>query len=879
MSSNDLPRLTWDMSQPFLYDLNDPDSQFVMFDRRLEGCAVLPFSKPMSEEGGSATVDGRPIPARVCAFTVEGEPMYWLALRLSGLLCEYGQTAEIQISGYQDTEGNVMEPVTLTVKAREKTAPLPRYAEHEKIALEAARDGIVLMKNERDALPLRPGTVNLFGSGMYAFRLSAVGAGKITPRYAVGLMEAARGESAYTLNEELCEYFRWTDAVPPAQLLARARERSDTAILVLSRPSGENTDNSTCPGQARLTPEEEALLTAARQGFEKLVVILNVGYPMELDFVEKYSVDALLYCGFGGMLGGMALMDVLTGRVNPSGRLTDTWPVLYTDNPVSRNFTTSGGGRPRIPSDSEVWINTVYEEDIYVGYRYFETFPEAPRDGCPFGHGLSYTRFERKCEELAFDGNTLRLCVSVTNAGKVPGREVLELYLSKPNGVLEQPARELAAFEKTQLLSPGRSVYISLAVPLSHMASFDEARSAFVVCGGEYGVYLGGSVREAVNIGSFTVPKDKIIREVKGRMCPNIPFTRLSRRDAANTYPTGKLSGVAENVHELMPKRREMERFSYPVLPRSGRRLTFTDVMADERLLSEFVAGLDIHTLSRLQICAGHGWRMEARGEAGRLYRAAGLDLPEMIVADGNSGVNLKEGNIGMPSGATLASSFDKKLMEKVGRVIGEEARELGVQLILAPGMNLHRNPLCGRHPEYFSEDPYLVGVMAGSFCRGLESAGVGGCYKHFLANNAETGRKRNQSVLSVRAVRELYFRAFEYALEIHEPVSVMTSYNAVNGLFTSCDPELIEGLLFDECGFEGFVMTDWNSYDSADVAEMAAAGNSWITPGSEDDTYVREIEAAVRDLRLPLGQLQENVLRLMRGLIKLERLRQNASK
>ena len=250
-----------------------------------------------------------------------------------------------------------------------------------------------------------------------------------------------------------------------------------------------------------------------------------------------------------------------------------------------------------------------------------------------------------------------------------------------------------------------------------------------------------------------------------------------------------------------------------------------------------------------------------------------------MIVTDGNSGVNLKEGNIGMPSGVTLASSFDKKLMEKVGRVIGEEARELGVQLILAPGMNLHRNPLCGRHPEYFSEDPYLAGVMAGSFCRGLESAGVGGCYKHFLANNAETGRKRNQSILSVRAIRELYFRAFEYALEIHEPVSVMTSYNAVNGLFTSCDPELIEGLLFDECGFEGFVMTDWNSYDSADVAEMAAAGNSWITPGSEDDTYVREIEAAVRDLRLPLGQLQENVLRLMRGLIKLERLRQNASK
>ena len=872
MSSNDLPRLQWNLSQPYIYDFNDPDSQFVMFDRRLEGCAVLPFSKPMTEEGGSATVGGRLIPARVCSFTVEGKPMCWLALRLSGLLREYGQTAEIQISGYQDTEGSVMEPVTLTVKAREKASPLPRYAEHERIALEAARDGIVLMKNERDTLPLRPGNVNLFGSGMYSFRLSAVGAGKITPRYAVGLFEAARGESEYKLNEELCEYFRWTDAVPPTELLARARERSDTAVLVLSRPSGENTDNSVCPGQARLTDDEEALLASLRQGFEKLVVILNVGYPMELDFVEKYGVDALLYCGFGGMLGGRALVDVLTGRVNPSGRLTDTWPVRYTD-PVSRNFYTSGNGHPRIPSDSEVWLNTVYEEDIYVGYRYFETFPQAPKDGFPFGHGLSYTRFERKCKELAFDGNTLRLCVSVTNAGKVPGREVLELYLSKPNGVLEQPVRELAAFEKTKLLSPGEGESVTLTVPLSHMASFDEARSAFVVCGGEYGVYLGGSVREAVKIGSFTVPTDITVREVKARMYPNIPFTRLSRRDAENTYPIGKLSGVAENVYGIEPKRREAERFTHPVLPWSDRRLTFADVLADESLLSEFVAGLDVHTLSRLQICAGHGWRMDARGGAGRLYRAAGLDLPEMTVADGNSGVNLKEGNIGMPSGVTLASSFDKRLMEKVGRVIGEEARELGVQLILAPGMNLHRSPLCGRHPEYFSEDPYLAGVMAGSFCRGLESAGVGGCYKHFLANNAETGRKRNQSVLSVRAIRELYFRAFEYALEIHEPASVMTSYNAVNGLFTSCDPELVEGLLFVDCGFEGFVMTDWNSYDSADVAEMAAAGISWITPGSDDDTYVREIEAAVNDGRLPLGQLQENVLRLLRGLIKLERL------
>jgi beta-glucosidase len=206
--------------------------------------------------------------------------------------------------------------------------------------------------------------------------------------------------------------------------------------------------------------------------------------------------------------------------------------------------------------------------------------------------------------------------------------------------------------------------------------------------------------------------------------------------------------------------------------------------------------------------------------------------------------------------------------------VIGEEARELGIQMILAPGMNLHRNPLNGRQPEYFSEDPYLAGAMAGHYCMGLESTGVGGCCKHLIANNAESARKRNQSVISERAIRELYFRAFQYALQIHGPVSVMTAYNAVNGLFTSCDPELIQGLLFEECGFQGFVMTDWCSYDSADVAEMAMAGNSWITPGSEDDTFTSPIEAAVADGRLPLAQLQQNVLRLLRVLVILEKRR-----
>lgn len=875
MNPSALPQLAWDLSQPLLYDINDPDGQLVMFDRRLAGCIALPFTKPMSEEGGTATAAGRPIPAKVCVSSIEGQPVSWLALRLTGVLCTYGQQITLQIQGFRDTEGNVMEPASLTVQTKPKAEPLPQYAAHEAVALQAAQDGIVLMKNERNALPLQPGTLNLFGAGMYAFRLCAVGAGKITPRYAVGLVEAARQEKAYPLNEALCEHFRWTDTVPPEDMLRAARGQSDTAVMLLSRYSGENMDNSTLPGEGRLTQTEEDLLAALRSHFDQLVVVLNVGYPIDLDFVSRYDVDALVYSGFGGMLAGPALLDVLTGRVNPSGHIPDTWPVHYEDNPVSRNFYQCGDGRPRIPADSHAWLNTLYGEDIYLGYRYFETFPQADRRGYPFGHGLSYTRFQRSCRSLSFEEDMLHLSVQVQNIGEVPGREAVQIYLSKPDDALEQPARELAAFAKTKRLSPGEKVLLSLDVPLSRLASYDVSRGAYVAFGGRYTVFLGGSVREAAEIGTFELPADRIVRKAKGRLRPNVPFVPLTQRDQSE--PAGQLSGVVEHARGLSPRRQGVEHFSHPVLPHSERHLTFRDVQADESLLAEFVGNMDTHTLARLMVCAGHGWRVDARGEAGRLFQTEGLDLPEMIVADGNSGVNLREANIGMPSGATLAASFDPDLMEQVGRVIGEEARELGIQIILAPGMNLHRSPLCGRQPEYFSEDPYLAGAMAGSYCRGLESTGVGGCYKHLLCNNAETGRKRNQSILSRRAIRELYFRAFTYALEVHEPVSVMTSYNAVNGLFTSCDPELIQGMLFEECGFTGFVMTDWNSYDSADPVEMAAAGNCWITPGSLDDTYVRMLEEGASDGRLPLEQLQENVLRLIRALLRLERMRASA--
>ena len=273
--------------------------------------------------------------------------------------------------------------------------------------------------------------------------------------------------------------------------------------------------------------------------------------------------------------------------------------------------------------------------------------------------------------------------------------------------------------------------------------------------------------------------------------------------------------------------------------------------------------------LARLSVCASHGWGMHEKGEAGRIYRLEKYDLPGFTVADGNNGVNIHKPNIGMPCSNTVCASWDMELAYEVGRVIAEEAKENDIQMILAPAMNLHRNPLNGRHPEYFSEDPYLAGMMAGHQSKGLEEHGVSSCIKHVIANNCEAARKRNHSIMTQRALRELYAKAFEVALSVHQPDSLMTAYNAVNGCFTAQDEELIQGIFRKEFGFKGFVMTDWNSYDTADVAASIQAGNCWMTPGSADNTYVEPIVQGVKDGRIDIERLRSNVRYMLRVVQK----------
>ncbi|MGL6201223.1 MAG: glycoside hydrolase family 3 C-terminal domain-containing protein [Lachnospiraceae bacterium] len=849
------------------YDFHDIDGLYFMLDRRLSGCLILMWAKPMNPDvTGTVTLNGTEIEKCVLTSIMQMGDGWILGVPLRGLVTEYGKEYALHVEGFVDTDGNVMNPQDFKVKSMDRVLPDEKDAAREAIALQAATEGIVLLKNKENLLPLKEGTaLNLFGKGIHQFRNGAVGAGKITPRYSVDFKEAVR-ESGFSLNEELIEFYSCDeDEIPPEELLTSAKMKSDIAVMMITRAAGENMDLSSAKGEYYLSEKEEVLLEKLTGLFAHTIVILNVGYPIDVTFAEKYGVDALLYTGYGGMLGGPAIVNILSGADNPSGKLTDTWAKDYFDIPASRNFYDCVD-KPRLDAECEEYIDTYYEEDIYVGYRYFTTFKKEA--AYPFGYGLSYTEFVIEPQKLIYTNDKLTIKVQVKNIGDCAGKEVVQVYVGKPEHHLEKPEKELAAFEKTNELQPGEMQELLIEIPKHHLTSYSEKQAAYLMESGTYRVYVGNSI-EAPFSGTFELKQEDIVKQVTNLMVPQVDINVLSKQAEKETYPTGEQSGVCEGKTTFEPyAKRKFYQAEFEA-EKPEKEITFDDVRNDLSKADMYTAQLSLEELARVSVCASAGWGMEGIGEAGRIYKLEGGDLPDFPVSDGNSGVNLRIPNIGMPSGVTICSSFNKELSAAVGRVIGEEAKLLEMPMILAPALNIHRNPLNGRHPEYFSEDPYLAGTMAGWYANGLEGAGTGACIKHLVANNCETSRKRNQSVMTERALREIYFKAFEIAMEVHMPASVMTAYNACNGQPTATDPELLQGLLREENGFDGFVMTDWTSYDTADVAAMIEAGNSWITPGSTDDTYTSQIVAGVNEGRIQMARLQKNVSYLIRTLAR----------
>ncbi len=868
---------------------------------KLPGFVAVAALAPVRPGVGMATVNGVQLSRWECV-TVRGVRL--LFLPVGEVAREHARRYRVALEGFVTPSGRRFRRCAFWVRTEKRRERSPEHAERDAAALEAAREGLVLLKNAGDALPLAPGaTLNCLGTAQHRWRISTAGSAAINPRWRPGFHRAVLEHSAFQVNGELADFYRHGRGdVPDDAVLARARALSDTVLVFIDRASGEMIDNRPIPGEYYLTEGEEAMLRTVRARFDRVIVILNTGYPIGMSWLRQIDVDAIVYAGFGGMLSSWALVELLDGRLNPSGHLPDAWAWDLDDNPVSRNYPALGAGDAHVHEDA-VGVRVYYEEDVYLGYRFFDTFgvPVA----FPFGHGLSYTRFELAPVGLTRSEAGVAVRVRVKNAGEVAGKCVLQLYAGLPVGRLEKPARVLADFEKTRLLAPGEAQEVALTARFEDIASFDEGRGAWVLEAGEYALSVGESLAARVPCGSFRL-EERVLRTVGHVAAPVEPLARLTRANPRVDGGRSKVVPLGEQMAVRAERRAEddlIRRFAPPspqapseasaegpahrlcrpetrdrqsVARARGdegkairkkafrKRVKWAEVEKNPARLGAFVAGLSLFELCRLNVCAGMRllpWQDGAAGYTPRLRRRG---LPSFAASDAGAGLNLRKPGTGFPSGSVIAATFNREIARSAGRVIAEECRERHIDLLLGPGMNLHRSPLCGRWPEYFSEDPLLSGEMAGWQARGLREGGARCCYKHLFCNNAELGRLGSHSVVSEQALRELYFKSFEIAFRAQMPDAVMTSYNALNGLYPGENGALLNGLLRDEWGFDGAVMSDWGSVRTVSAVEMVKAGNGWITPGGP--LWVFRIWKAARRGEIPRAALEANVAHLLKG-------------
>lgn len=841
-----------------------------IIDGKMNSFARLPYgleirmSQPLAEDGyGTVTVDGIPISKGKTFHMNMVMEMDILYIPVGEVAREYGKEYTVRLSGFRAADGRVYPDQCFKIKVTQRSRRDPAFDSNDNVALCAAKEGMVLLKNEEHVLPLKSDSVlNCFGRGIYMFRNATIGASAINPRWQPNFVESVKEHSSFILNEDLAKlYYHLQDTVPTQEQLRAAKEKSDTAVIIITRSSGEFMDNLPDKGGYYLTDSEEEMIKAVASEFTRTAAIINSGYPIDLRWTETYDIKSVLYTGYAGMLAGYALMEILDGRANPSGKLPDTWCLDYYDSPASQNFINFREG-DAIPGEKDKGIQLYYEEDIYVGYRYFDSFGK--KTAYSFGHGLSYTTFSVTAGSPQWDGERVTVRAEVTNTGEVNGREAVQLYIAAPEGRLEKPRRVLAAFEKTGELTPGQTQALTLSADSDTFASFDEDSGAFVLEQGCYGVYVGNSLANAVHIGEFNIENTKVLRKTDRVGLPVEDYPRLSRK-SPNVDARSRLNDLADRIP--VPANRP-DYAPAPLPEYSGPRITYPMLKANSTLLENFVAQMTDGELCTMNVCGGANWYLPwQNGEAGKTRVLRKYKMPQMLVTDGNAGINVRKKNIGMPSSSCVAASFNKELAYQVGAAIAAESKLMGVYQNLGPGMNIHRNILGGRNPEYFSEDPYLAGAMAGMHAKGLEDNGVGCCYKHLFCNNADTSRKGSQSIVSERALREIYFRVFEEALKIQKPSTVMTSYNSLNGIYPAENADLLQRIVRGEWGIDGMIMTDWGSYDTIDPVEIVKAGNCWLTEGS--GRHVKLLKQAVKDGRLSRAVLEHNVLAIIKTMLK----------
>ncbi|MGN1022931.1 MAG: glycoside hydrolase family 3 C-terminal domain-containing protein [Lachnospiraceae bacterium] len=793
--------------------------------------------------------------------------------------------------------------------------------EHIKTSREAAIEGMVLLKNDGGVLPLAKGAkIALFGKGTFDYVKGGGGSGDVHVPYVKNLYD---GLSAYPeevtifpgtaqfYQKYVSEAYR-QGGIPgmirepqlPDELLSEAADFADTAVLSISRFSGEAWDRGSSMGQpgtyacddqatidlenelfARgdfyLTDAERTLVDQVLSAFRKVVIVLNVGGVVDSSwFADEPRISSVFLAWQGGMEGGTAEAELILGHRNFSGKLADTFAASLEDYPSTAGFHEAGD-------------HVDYTEDIYVGYRYFETLPgKAVRVNYPFGFGLSYTDFAISPEgaecavvptgaedpDAPKEKDVITVRLAVMNIGDYPGREVVQLYYGAPQGQLGKPARQLIRYHKTALLPPGGSEEITFTLDASELSSYDDIgriqKSSWVLERGDYSFYLGTDVRSAKKL-SFTyhLDQDVVTERLVSRMAPTQLSMRLRADGSFESLPLGEphdpnADGLQHLTDEEIEGREPGVRARDPWYrfgPKMQTVITLQDVADGKASLDDFLA-----QLSDEDLC----WLVGGQPNAGvsntnGIGNLPAYGVPNVLTADGPAGVRIdpqtRIRTTAFPCATLLACTFDPEICYQVGRAGAEEVKENNLSIWLTPAVNIHRSPLCGRNFEYYSEDPYLAGTQAAAMVRGIQSLHVGACVKHLCCNNKETNRKNSDSRVSERAIREIYLKQFEIIVKTAHPWMIMTSYNEINGWRASENRSLLDGIVRQEWGFDGCFSTDWWNY--AEEYQEINAGNDLRMPSGYPDRLMSALEKGL----LTRGRLERAARNILSLILKLD--------
>ena len=766
----------------------------------------------------------------------------------------------------------------------------------KKTAREAAAEGIVLLKNDDNALPLADGEkLAVFGRSQFNYYKSGTGSGgMVNVDYVTGIYEALEASGRFKLNSKVRQAYAdfvekhpfdvgvgwaaepWFQEEMPLtdKFVKEASKESEVAVFIIGRTAGEDQDSKNEEGSILLTKTEEDAISKLCRNFKRTVVLLNVGNIMDMRWVKELNPSAVLYVWQGGQEGGNAVLDVLSGDVNPSGRLSDTIAERMEDYPSTENF----------GSETE----NIQVEDIYVGYRYFETF-DKNRVLYPFGFGLSYTSFDIAEGEFSYDAKEgVSLETLVTNTGDRAGKQVVQVYVEAPQGKLGKPSRSLCAFAKTDLLNPGDMQTIEFDIPKYWMASYDDSgktkhKSCYVLEEGLYRIYVGSDVRTAEPAGEFTLKKTEVVLKCEEAYAPVNSFKRIRPEEAF---------GVCAKVYEDVPVRtadpNQKRKKNLPkCLKYTGDKgYKLKDVVDGKVSLEEFIAQISDADLCAMMRGEGMCSPKVTPGIAGAFGGVTKglqeLGIPVAGCSDGPSGIRMDCGThaFSLPNGTCLACTFNEEINEELFYWEGLDLRRNRIDALLGPGMNIHRSPLNGRNFEYFSEDPVLTGKMVVAQLKGMHQNDVTGVIKHFCGNTQEFKRHYVNSVMSERALREIYLKGFEMAVTEGGARAVMSTYGPVNGIYTSGSYDLLTTILRKEWGFDGIVMTDWwamandeagQKGDYKNLAAQVRAQNdlNMVNSDAGSNSNGDNLDASLRLGNVTRGELVRSAANIIKFILK----------